>query len=106
MKMSFQYHYQTGNRRKVRFMSLSDGYHGETLGALSVGGLDLYSELYKPLLLDIVRIPAPDCYRCPKGKNGNAARRNALMRRGKYSPATVRNAPPCWWNPCSRDRPA
>ena len=68
MKMSFQYHYQTGNRRKVRFMSLSDGYHGETLGALSVGGLDLYSELYKPLLLDIVRIPAPDCYRCPKGK--------------------------------------
>lgn len=68
MKMSFQYHYQTGNRQKVRFMSLSDGYHGETLGALSAGGLDLYSELYKPLLLDIVRIPAPDCYRCPKGK--------------------------------------
>ena len=68
MKMSFQYHYQTGNRQKVRFMSLSDGYHGETLGALSVGGLDLYSELYKPLLLDIVRIPAPDCYRCPRGK--------------------------------------
>ena len=67
MKMSFQYHYQTGNRQKVRFMSLSDAYHGETLGALSAGGLDLYSELYKPLLLDIVRIPAPDCYRCPKG---------------------------------------
>ena len=53
MKMSFQYHYQTGNRQKVRFMSLSDGYHGETLGALSAGGLDLYSELYKPLLLAI-----------------------------------------------------
>ena len=34
MKMSFQYHYQTGNRQKVRFMSLSDAYHGETLGAL------------------------------------------------------------------------
>ncbi len=68
MKMSFQYHYQTGNRQKVRFMSLSDAYHGETLGALSAGGLDLYSELYKPLLLDIVRIPAPDCYRCPKGE--------------------------------------
>lgn len=67
MKMSFQYHYQTGNRQKVRFMSLSDAYHGETLGALSAGGLDLYSELYKPLLLDIVRIPAPDCYRCPNG---------------------------------------
>ena len=44
---SFQYHYQTGNRQKKRFMALSDAYHGETLGALAVGGVDLYSELYK-----------------------------------------------------------
>ena len=68
LKMSFQYHYQTGNPQKKRFMALSDAYHGETLGALAVGGVDLYSELYKPLLLDVIRIDAPDCFRCPYGK--------------------------------------
>ena len=69
LKMSFQYHYQTGNPQKKRFMALSDAYHGETLGALAVGGVDLYSELYKPLLLDVLRIDGPDCYRCPYGKD-------------------------------------
>ena len=67
MKMSFQYHYQTGNPKKKRFMALTDAYHGETIGALSVGGCDLYSEIYKPMLMDIVRIEGPDCYRCPYG---------------------------------------
>lgn len=68
LKMSFQYHHQTGNPQKKRFMALTDAYHGETLGALAVGGVDLYSQIYKPLLLDILRIQAPDCYRCPYGK--------------------------------------
>lgn len=68
MKVSFQYHAQTGNPQKKRFMALSDAYHGETIGALSVGGVDLYSEIYKPILLDIARIEGPDCYRCPYGK--------------------------------------
>ena len=67
MKMSFQYHYQTGNPEKKRFMALTDAYHGETIGALSVGGCDLYSEIYKRMLMDIVRIEGPDCYRCPYG---------------------------------------
>lgn len=68
MKMSFQYHYQTGNPQKKRFMALTDAYHGETLGALSVNGVDLYSEIYKPLLLDVIRIEGPDCYRCKYDK--------------------------------------
>ena len=50
-------------------MALSDAYHGETIGALSIGGVDLYSEIYKPVLLDIIRIQGPDCYRCPYGLN-------------------------------------
>lgn len=65
LKMSFQYHYQTGNTQKKRFMALTNAYHGETLGALAVGGVDLYSELYKPIMMDVVRVQAPDCYRCP-----------------------------------------
>jgi len=68
MKVSFQYHEQTGNPQKTRFMALTDAYHGETIGALSVGDCDLYTKLYKPILMDIVRINAPDCYRCPFNK--------------------------------------
>lgn len=49
-------------------MALSDAYHGETLGALAVGGESMYSEIYKPILMDIIRIDGPDCYRCKYGK--------------------------------------
>lgn len=69
MKMSFQYHQQTGNVHKKRFMALTDAYHGETIGALSVGACDLYSQIYKPILMDVVRVPGPDCFRCPYSKN-------------------------------------
>lgn len=68
LKMAFQYCYQTGNTEKTKFMCLSDGYHGETIGALSVGTLDLYAKIYKPMLMDTIRIDAPDCFRCPYGK--------------------------------------
>ena len=68
LKMSFQYHYQTGKSQKKRFMAFTDAYHGETLGALAVGGVDLYSELYKPIMMDVIRIQAPDCFRCPWDK--------------------------------------
>lgn len=68
LKMAFQYHYQTGHPEKTKFMCLSDGYHGETVGALSVGTLDLYAKIYKPMLMDAIRIEAPDCYRCPYNK--------------------------------------
>ncbi|WP_201765765.1 adenosylmethionine--8-amino-7-oxononanoate transaminase [Treponema primitia] len=68
LKMSFQYHYQTGKPEKKRFMALSEAYHGETLGALSTGGTDIFSKIYKPLLLDVLRVEGPDCYRCSYGK--------------------------------------
>lgn len=65
LKMSFQYHMQIGKTTKKRFLALTDAYHGETLGALSVGGVGLYNEVYQPLLLDTVRAQGPDCFRCP-----------------------------------------
>ena len=68
MKVSFQYHEQTGNPQKTRFMALTDAYHGETIGALSVGDCDLYTKLYKPILIDVIKVKGPDCYRCPYGK--------------------------------------
>lgn len=65
LKMSFQYHMQSGKTKKKRFLALTDAYHGETLGALSVGGVDLYNEVFQPLLLNTVRAQGPDCFRCP-----------------------------------------
>ena len=69
MKMSFQYFQQTGKLEKTRFMALTDAYHGETIAALSVGACDLYTKIYKPILMDVIRIKAPDCYRCPFNKS-------------------------------------
>jgi len=68
LKMAFQYQYQTGKPEKKRFMCLSGGYHGETIGALSVGSMDLYARIYKPMLMDTIHVEAPDCYRCMYGK--------------------------------------
>ncbi|MGN0144231.1 MAG: adenosylmethionine--8-amino-7-oxononanoate transaminase [Clostridium sp.] len=69
LKMAFQYMYQTGNEKKTKFMCLTDGYHGETIGALSVGALDLYAKIYHPMLMETLHVQAPDCYRCPFGRN-------------------------------------
>ena len=69
LKMSFQYFLQTGKPKKQHFMCLTNGYHGETIGALSVGAVDLYTELYRPLMLETFPIEAPDCYRCPFNQN-------------------------------------
>ncbi|MDI3534458.1 MAG: adenosylmethionine---8-amino-7-oxononanoate aminotransferase [Thermosediminibacterales bacterium] len=68
LKLSFQYHQQTGNPSKTRFVAISDAYHGETLGALSVGDIDLYSKIYKPLLIKTYKVQGPDCYRCKYGR--------------------------------------
>lgn len=67
LKMSFQYWQQSGKPRKTRFLSLSEAYHGETLGALSVGGCELYRDIYRPILLDTLQAQGPDCFRCPYG---------------------------------------
>jgi len=65
LKLSFQYFQQTGFPQKKRFMALTDAYHGETISALSVGDCNLYTKIYKPILMDVIRINAPDCYHCP-----------------------------------------
>ncbi|WP_078382047.1 adenosylmethionine--8-amino-7-oxononanoate transaminase [Sutcliffiella halmapala] len=74
LKMSFQYHMQKNKPNKKRFLALTDAYHGETLGALSVGGVDLYNEVYQPLLLDTIRAQGPDCYRCPYNESPDSCR--------------------------------
>ncbi|HHY05027.1 MAG TPA: adenosylmethionine--8-amino-7-oxononanoate transaminase [Thermoanaerobacterales bacterium] len=68
LKMSFHYHQHKGNEKKTRFVAISDAYHGETLGSLSVCDLDLYNQIYKPLLLNTLRVEGPDCFRCKYNK--------------------------------------
>lgn len=71
LKMSFQYHKQVGKSEKERFLSLEGAYHGETIGALSVSGVSLYNDIYRPLLLDVEKVSGPDCYRCQYGLDRN-----------------------------------
>jgi adenosylmethionine-8-amino-7-oxononanoate aminotransferase len=62
LKMSFHYWRNAGRPNKTRFVTLSNSYHGETLGALAVGDVPLYKETYQPLLMEAMTVPSPDCY--------------------------------------------
>jgi len=62
LKMSAHYWRNSGRAEKTRFIALENGYHGETLGALAVGGTGLYRDAYAPLLMQPVFVPSPDCY--------------------------------------------
>jgi adenosylmethionine-8-amino-7-oxononanoate aminotransferase len=59
LKMAFQYHRQAGNPQRTRFATLAGAYHGDTLGAVSVGAIDLFHELFRPLLFPTLALPAP-----------------------------------------------
>lgn len=58
LKMSYHYHLNKGKRKPV-FLSLSNSYHGETIGALSVGDVSLYKETYEQLLIQNMQVPVP-----------------------------------------------
>lgn len=62
LKMSFHYWLNQGRSEKTKFITLANSYHGETLGALAVGNLDLYKRTYGPLLMSTIEVPSPDCY--------------------------------------------
>lgn len=71
LKMAFQYWHQVDGgqyKEKQKFVYLENSYHGDTIGSVSVGGIELFHSLYKPLLFNGHKIPSPYCYRCPMGK--------------------------------------
>jgi adenosylmethionine-8-amino-7-oxononanoate aminotransferase len=67
LKMAFQYWQHKGKKGKISFVSLNNGYHGDTLGAVSVGGIDIYHKVFGPLLFKGHKAPSPYCYRCEIG---------------------------------------
>lgn len=78
VKMSFHFWQNTGRPRKTRFVTLTNSYHGETLGALAVGSVELYKSIYRPLLMDVITVPSPDAFLAEPGESAaDVARRRA-----------------------------
>jgi adenosylmethionine-8-amino-7-oxononanoate aminotransferase len=69
VKMSFHYWRNSGHGERRRFITLANSYHGETLGALAVGNVELYKEVYRPLLMDVITAPSPDCFERAPGES-------------------------------------
>jgi len=67
VKMAYQYQTHLGHPERSRFITFRNAYHGDTLGAVSVGGIDIYHATFKPLMFETVQAPAPYCYRCELG---------------------------------------
>ena len=87
LKMAFQYWQQrepdqtiSDPKMKTRFLSLSQAYHGDTIGSVSVGGIDLFHQIYHPLLFETIRLPSPNDYRPEISTNSKDEFLNALLK--------------------------
>lgn len=96
LKMAFQYWANRGQTRKQSFIRMENAYHGDTIGAVSVGGIPLFHQVYGPLLFKSYEAPSPYCYRCPLGKNPDRCRlacldrlEQLLARRGETTAAFI-----------------
>jgi adenosylmethionine-8-amino-7-oxononanoate aminotransferase len=69
LKIAFQYRLLTQGKEAAQhavYLSLDNAYHGDTLGAAAVGGVELFHDIFKPILLPALKTPSPYCYRCPR----------------------------------------
>ncbi len=71
LKIAFQYHQQSpaGDPAKNKFISFVNAYHGDTIGSVSVGGIDLFHQMYRSMLFDSFKAESCYCYRCAFGKS-------------------------------------
>jgi adenosylmethionine-8-amino-7-oxononanoate aminotransferase len=72
LKMAFQYWRQrrvgsAHQDQRTKYLAWDNAYHGDTLGSVSVGGVARFHAMFRPLLFDVIRLPAPDMYRLPLG---------------------------------------
>ncbi len=65
VKMAFDFWRHQNHPQKKKFIALTCAYHGDTLGAVSLGGIEKFHQAYRPLLFETIHVPAPTCYRCP-----------------------------------------
>lgn len=64
VKMAYQYWQLKGVTKKQKFVTLANAYHGDTVGSVSVGGIDLFHRIFGPLLFETIHAPSPCCYYC------------------------------------------
>lgn len=67
LKMAFQYWINIGRPEKQKFIAMQNGYHGDTIGAVSVGSIELFHHVYGPLMFDSYKAPIPYVYRSESG---------------------------------------
>jgi len=72
LKMAFQYYRNVGQKRR-RFLALRGGYHGDTIGAVSVGGVETFHSLFRPLLFEATFADSPNPYHHPAGSGAAEA---------------------------------
>jgi adenosylmethionine-8-amino-7-oxononanoate aminotransferase len=65
LKLAYEFARRTGRSRKPRFLALDGAYHGDTVGAVALGHIDLFHKAYAGLLFKTDKVMAPYCYRCP-----------------------------------------
>ena len=78
LKMSAHYWRNRGAPAKTKFIALSNGYHGETLGALAVGGTGMYRDAYAPMLMQPIYVQSPDCFERAPGASWEDHTRQAF----------------------------
>jgi adenosylmethionine-8-amino-7-oxononanoate aminotransferase len=93
LKMAYQYWRQRGRPEKRKFVALDEAYHGDTIGSVSVGGIQLFHDIFRGLLFEVERIPTPYAYRWQgEGDCGRACLRAAealFAREGRELAALV-----------------
>jgi len=76
LKMALQFWQQVGGGeggRKTKCLAFTGAYHGDTVGAVSLGGIELFHSRFRPLLFEAVRAPSPQFYRRPSGQTREEA---------------------------------
>jgi adenosylmethionine-8-amino-7-oxononanoate aminotransferase len=68
LKIAFQYWQNKGVKDKTRFLTFKNAYHGDTIGSVSLGGMELFHDIYRPLLFQTIQVNSSYCYRCHLGR--------------------------------------
>ncbi|HTI98335.1 MAG TPA: aminotransferase class III-fold pyridoxal phosphate-dependent enzyme [Dongiaceae bacterium] len=89
LKLAYQFARRTGRTKSPRFLALEGAYHGDTVGAVSLGHIDLFHKAYSGLLFKTDQVMSPYCYRCP-------------FNRAKPERADAREYRKCNWECVSR----
>ncbi|MFC0331388.1 adenosylmethionine--8-amino-7-oxononanoate transaminase [Paenibacillus sepulcri] len=87
IKMAFQYWHNRGVRGKTQFITMNQAYHGDTIGAVSVGAIPLYHDVFRPMLFPSHVIPYPYAYRCEGGETEALETTLTALRRLLHSQA-------------------